>query len=550
MTEPRTVPEAFQHSVAARPDAVALRAAGDARTYTWRQYGDEVRRIAGGLAALGVKRGDTFAAMLTNRPEFNLTEAAASHLGATTYSIYNTSSPEQIRYVLEHAETAAVVTERQFEDRVRSSGAAIRHLLVIEDGDLDALQPAGDFDFEAAWTAVDPEDVLCLIYTSGTTGAPKGVEHTHRGALALAHSFVGAYPYSADDRGVSYLPSSHAADRYLTHYFAMVHGFEVTSVADTKQLTATLSTLRPTIFAAVPRIWEKVKIGVDMQLEANPELAAAFDGDNPDVIEGIRAALGLDQLKWALSGAAAIPPTVYSFLRKLRIPVSDTWGMSECGLATGVGPAESIVGTVGKALPGVELRIADDGELLLQAPFLMKGYRNDPAKTAEAVGDDGWLRTGDVATIDDDGYVRIIDRKKELIINAGGKNMSPTNIEAAISAGSSLIGPVVAIGDGRPYNVALVTLDPDAATAYAARLGFDADPAILAKDEQALQDIAASIEAGNQTLSRIEQIKRYTVLPMFWDAGGEEMTPTMKLKRKAIAAKYAAEIDELYARSQ
>ncbi|MUL78691.1 long-chain fatty acid--CoA ligase [Mycolicibacterium sp. CBMA 226] len=547
MPQPQTLPQAFQQMVAARGDAVALRSADGARTYTWRQYADEVRRIAGGLAALGLRRGDTFAALLTNRPEFNLTEAAASHLGATTYSIYNTCPTEQIEYLLTDADTRIVVTERQYVDKVKAAQSPVEHILVIEDDDIGRLQPDDDFDFEAAWQAVHPDDVLCLIYTSGTTGPPKGVEHTHRSAIAMAEAVNAFYPYACGDTFISYLPSAHAADRFFTHYFGVLGGIELITLAEAKLLPAVLSQVRPSLFIAVPRTWEKLKTGVQLQLKADDRLKASFDVGAPHVIDAIKRRLGFDRLKWALSGAAAIAPDDFAFIQKLGIPVSEMWGMSECGLGTGAPPSMARQGTVGMAPPGAELRLADDGELLLRAPSVMKGYRNNPVKTAEAIDADGWLHSGDIAEIDDEGYVRIVDRKKELIINAAGKNMSPTNIEGAIASSSPLLGPVVAIGDGRPYNVALITLDPDAATTFAAELEISADPAAMAAEPKIRDIVAKAVEVGNAKLSRVEQIKRFTILPTFFAPGSDELTPTSKLKRKPIAAKYAAQIEELYA---
>lgn len=547
MPQPQTLPQAFQQTAADRADAVALRSADGTLTFTWRQYADEVRRIAGGLSALGLRRGDTFAALLTNRPEFNLTEAAASHLGATTYSIYNTCPTEQIEYLLTDADTRIVVTERQYVEKLKAAQSPVEHILVVEDGDVDGLQPADDFDFGSAWQAVQPDDVLCLIYTSGTTGPPKGVEHTHRSAIAMAEAVNAFYPYASGDTFISYLPSAHAADRFFTHYFGMLAGIELTTLAETKLLPAVLSQVRPSLFIAVPRTWEKLKSGVQLQLQADDRLKAGFDVGAPHVIDAIRERLGLDRLKWALSGAAAIAPDDFAFIQKLGIPVSEMWGMSECGIGTGAPPSMARQGTVGMAPPGAELRIADDGELLLRAPSVMKGYRNNPEKTAEAIDADGWLHSGDIAEIDDEGYVRIVDRKKELIINAAGKNMSPTNIEGAIASASPLLGPVVAIGDGRAYNVALITLDPDAAMTFAAELGIRPEAAAIAADPQIHDIVAKAVEAGNAKLARVEQIKRFTILPTFFVPGGDELTPTSKLKRKPIAAKYAAEIEELYA---
>lgn len=549
MADFATLPEAFQAQVLAFPERPALRSSDDKIRLTWREYGDEVRRVAGGLAALGLARGDTFAALLTNRPEFNITEAAASHLGATTFSMYNTSSPEQINHLLTHSGTRFLVTETRYLESIKASGARIEHLLVVEDGDIDALAPSAGFDFESAWRAVTPDDLLCLIYTSGTTGPPKGVEHTHRGTMAMAEAVTEFYPAESTDRMISYLPSAHAADRYFTHYFAQLRGFETVTLDDPQNLLPVLQQVRPTIFVAVPRIWQKLRIGIELQLHANDELRAAFEADAPGVRAAIREKVGLDGLRWALSGAAAIAPDDFSFLQRLGLPVSEIWGMSECGLGTGAPPSEARQGTVGRAPRGTELRVVSDGELLLRGPSIMKGYRNDPVQTAEAIDEEGWLHSGDIATLDEDGFVRIVDRKKELIINAGGKNMSPSNIEHAISTASTLIGNVVAIGDGRPYNVALITLDPDGARAFAASNGLDPDPHTLTTNPRVLQAIQAAVDAGNAKLSRIEQIKRFALLPSFWEPGGAELTPTSKLKRRPISEKYAQQIEDLYTRS-
>jgi long-subunit acyl-CoA synthetase (AMP-forming) len=256
----------------------------------------------------------------------------------------------------------------------------------------------------------------------------------------------------------------------------------------------------------------------------------------------------MDQLKWAWSGAAAIAPETLTFFMGLGINVCELWGMSELsGAGTLNPPGKAKVGTVGPPLPGVELKIAEDGELLFKGPGVMAGYRKAPEQTADAIDADGWLHTGDVAVIDEDGYVTIVDRKKELIINAGGKNMSPSNIENTIKVTTPLVSAIAVIGDGRPYNVALVTLDPDAAAAYAENAGIAADPAVLAKDAGLVAAVQAGIDAGNAKLSRVEQIKKFEVLPVFWLPGSDELTPTLKLRRRPIAEKYAAQIERLYA---
>ncbi|MFI7099299.1 AMP-binding protein [Streptomyces sp. NPDC050161] len=544
---PRTLPEAFQRTAAVRPDAVALRAYGSDTALTWGAYATHVRRIAGGLAALGVRRGDTLALMLTNRPEFHLAEAGASHLGATTFSVYNTSSVEQIGHLLNHAGAHIIVTERQFTELVKAAAGSVKHILVVEDGDLERLNPRPDFDFEATWRAVDPDDVLCLIYTSGTTGPPKAAEHTHRGALAMAEDIAGAFPMRDDDVALSYLPAAHVADRFLNQYFAMLHGVEVVTLADASRLAPALAEIRPTTFAAVPRIWEKLHFRVQGMLAADPQLAAAFASGTEPALATLRTRLGLDRMRWALSGASSIAHDSYTFLQRLGVPVSEVWGMSECGLAMGVPPEQARIATVGKPFPSVETKVSDGGELLIRTPFRMKSYRGDPERTATLLDKDGWLHTGDVAAVDDDGYVRIVGRVKELIINAAGKNMSPLNIENAIISTSPLIGGVVAVGDARPYNVALIALEPATAAARAAQFGLAPDPALLAVDERILAEVQAGVDAGNTRLSRVEQIKRFAVLPSYWLPGGDELTPTMKLKRRPIQVKYAAEIEELYA---
>jgi long-chain acyl-CoA synthetase len=548
MTQSQTLPQAFQRHVAERPDAVALRTLGDETSLTWREYGDEVRRIAGGLAGLGLKRGDVFAALLTNRPEFNLTEMAANHLGATTFSIYNTCAPEQIQYLLTHSGAKVLVTEQQYVGKIRESGANVDHVLVLEDGDVDRLTPAADFDFEAAWNAVLPTDVSCMIYTSGTTGPPKGVEHTHAGLFGMAQALSSTFPIDSDDVTISYLPSAHAADRCVCNYFHTIHGAQIVPLADLKQLPAALAEVHPTTFGAVPRVWEKLKMGVELQIAANERLKAAFDAGDAQAIVAVRTGLGLDRVKWALSGSAGIRPDVYEFLVKLGLPVTDIWGMSEIGLATAAPPGLAKPGTVGFPLPGYEIRLLDDGELLIRAPFMMRGYRNDPEKTAEAIDPEGWMHTGDIFAMDDEGYLKIVDKKKELIINSGGKNMSPCNIEDAIGSASPIVGPMMAYGDARPYNVALITLNPEMAPAAGRKLGIGDNLATLVKDPRIVDMVQAAVDEGNARLSRIEQIKRFTLLPHVWEPGGDLVTPTGKLKRKLVNEKYAAEIDKLYAR--
>jgi long-chain acyl-CoA synthetase len=546
-----TLCEAFQITAAERPDAVALRTPGGGVEISWAEYAARVRRIAGGLAALGIGHGDTVALMMTNRPEFNLVDTAAMHLGATPYSIYNTSVPDQSSYLFSNADNRVIVCERQFLDVIRAADAPLVEHVVVIDGDGDGTIPLTDletmrdkdFDFEAVWRAVKPDDVLTLIYTSGTTGPPKGVQLTHASVMAENRGCAAVIPFPVFGRQTSYLPAAHIADRWLSYYYpSIMFGATITAIADVRQVVSVLPEVRPSAWNTVPRIWEKIKASLEAKGIADPSTL-------PDAAKAdVRAQLGLDQAQWLVSGAAPIPPEVLEYFAALGLPISEVWAMSELSPIATINPLDDIrIGTVGKAIPGVELKLLDDGELLARGPILMKGYRRDPEKTAEAIDAEGWFHTGDVATIDEDGYVTIIDRKKELIINAGGKNMSPANIEQKLKASSPLIGQAICIGDGRPYNVALLVLDPDVGAQWAQQHGLStASAAALAQDPGVHAEVARGVEIANAQLSRVEQIKRFTILSVDWEPGGDELTPTMKLKRKPIHAKYTAEIDALY----
>ncbi|MFD8248251.1 fatty acid--CoA ligase FadD11 [Nocardia sp. NPDC059691] len=588
MSTPRfdTLPAAFQHNAAVDPDAIALRTPGDAATLTWREYATRVRLIAAGLSGLGVRRGDTVALMMSNRIEFYPLEVGAQHLGATSFSVYNTASPEQIAYVLDNAGVRVLICEPGYVEQVRASGVELDHIVCVDDAPEGTLSVADviaagerDFDFDAAWRAVQPDDVATLIYTSGTTGDPKGVETTHANLMFECYAVDQVLGIRFGDTITSYMPTAHIADRLTALYFQEVFGTQVTCVAVPTGISAALADLHPTIWGAVPRVWEKLKAAIEFAVanepdeqrqaalrwalavaaqrsahqlagEAVPEsVAAEWARADRLVLSGLRAKLGLDRVRWAMSGAAPIPAETLGFFAGLGIPIAEIWGMSELTCICSVShPGDARLGTVGKLLPGMRARIADDGELHVRGPLVMKGYRGEPGKTAETVDSEGWLSTGDVVTIDDARYLRVVDRKKELIINSAGKNMSPTNIENAIKAATPLIGAIAVIGDGRPYNTALLVLDAETAGPYAARHDLpDCSATALSADAGVIEQIAAGIAAGNAKLSRVEQVKRFRVLPTFWEAGGDEVTLTMKLKRRVIAEKYATEIAGLYA---
>jgi long-chain acyl-CoA synthetase len=559
-----TVAEAFHLTASAHPDRCALRLKDDELSITWAEYADKVRRTAAGLAGLGLERGGAMGIMLTNRPEFHWFDAAALHLGATPFSIYNTYAPDQIEYQLQDAGANIVVTEKAFADRIRG----VEHVIVVDDGGEVESHAPDDFDFESAWKAVEPDDTLTLIYTSGTTGPPKGVELTHANLISAVNGFDQVIAFPDDGRVVSWLPMAHIAERACSHYLPMLLGFSTTCCPDPRQVVAYLPEVKPTWFFAVPRIWEKLKAAIEAGVageqdaakkqatewalgvglkkvraeqageEVPEELAQEYAKADELVLSKIRARLGLDQVESVNVGAAPTPREVIEFFHAIGVPLAELWGMSE---TTGYGacnPPEKIrIGTVGPPAPGAEIKLADDGEVLMRGPMVTPGYRNQPEKTSEAIDDEGWLHTGDVGEFDEEGYLKIVDRKKELIINAAGKNMSPANIEAKVKAASPLIGQAIAIGDGKPYNVALITLDPDVAPGFVEQHGEDAVEA----------EVQRGVDAANEQLSRVEQIKKFKVLRDEWQPGGDELTPTMKLKRKPIHEKYAEEIEALYA---
>jgi long-subunit acyl-CoA synthetase (AMP-forming) len=582
-----TLTDALRRTAANHPEIVALRTVDDSSSLTWKQVLDRVDAIAAGLAGLGIGRGDTVALMLGNRIEFNLVDLAAAMLGATPFSIYTTYPPGEVGYLLADAGARVAVTEQRLLPVV--AGAAdgqspLEHLIVVDgeapDGCLSLADVEGSnpgFDVADAAATIQPDDLLTIIYTSGTTGPPKGVQLTHRGVMAAASVTEQIVPLFAGARVISWLPAAHIAERMAHHYIPIVYAGTVTICPDPREVIAYLPQVRPTWFFAVPRVWEKLKAGIETMLAAQPaqqrapmeqalaaatarvrlrqrgepvppELEAAVARADEQLFRHVRTMLGLDQLSAVNAGAAPTPVEVIEFFHALGIELAELWGMSEtCGCGTCNRPGEVRIGTVGPPSPGVEATLAPDGELLVRGDCLMLGYRNLPERTAEALDDDGWLHTGDIAEIDEDGYVKIVDRKKELIINSAGKNMSPANIEATVKTSSPLIGQAVCIGDARPYNTALIVLDPDYAPVWAAQHGLEGAAIEDLAREPAIRDaVQGGIDAANANLARVEQIKRFTILRSDWLPGGDELTPTMKLKRKPIAAKYASEIEAMY----
>src|SRR6478735_7177091 len=558
-----TIAEAFRLTVEDHADQIAVRTKDDEIAWTWAELRRRVDAFAGGLHALGLRRGDTLALMIANRPEFVVADLAATMLGATPFSIYLTSSPDQVEFVVRDAGARIAVVDAPFAALMRPH---VEHTIVVEEWDERFVE-----GFEPDWRAVEPDDILTLIYTSGTTGPPKGVQLAHRNQMAAVDAVEQRVGFPDDSRVISWLPSAHVAERTAHHYLPIVYAMTITTCPDPRQIGVYLPAVKPTWFFAVPRVWEKLKAGVEAKLAGNQDaqklLTAAKQAVEfqqagqplPEALQGamavgeeqlfgpLRAAIGLDEAKLVNVGAAPTPREVLVFFHAIGVPLAEIWGMSETCGAGASNPGERIkIGTVGLPSPGVELKVAEDGELLARSKVVMVGYRNLPERTADALDDDGWLHTGDVATIDEDGYVTLIDRKKELIISAAGKNMSPANIGATLKGCSPLIGQACVVGDGRRYNTALLVLDPDVAPAWAARHGIDGDLAALARDERVRAAVQEAIDGANATLSRPEGIKRFTLVEGDWLPGGDELTPTMKLKRRPVEAKYAAQIEAMY----
>ncbi len=575
---------AFQRTVERLGDSRAI-LSGEEET-SWNELRKSAAAAAGGFASLGLSKGDTVAIMLNNRTEFTAIDLGAITLGGVPFSIYQTSSPEQVAHVCSDAGAKVAVVEKEFLEtfmKAKKDLPELEHIITL-DGDggtmtfeeFVAVDP--DFDDSVA-EEVGPDDLLTLIYTSGTTGPPKGVQLSHRNLMSLVSSVEDMIPFPDDQENkvISWLPAAHIAERGAHYYLPVVMGLSVTICPDPRKIIEVLPQVRPTWFFAVPRIWEKLKAGLEAKIAGLPDearepaqkgleaalakvraeqageevpeaVAAGAKAADENMFCHLREQLGLDKVVAVNVGAAPTPVEVLEFFHAIGIPIGELWGMSEtCGVATLNPPGKVKLGTVGPPTPGIEVKLASDGEVLVKGDSIMAGYRNMPDKTAEAIDSDGWLSTGDIGELDSDGYLKIVDRKKELIINAAGKNMSPAGIEAHVKSSSPLIGQAITIGDQRSYNIALITLDPDTVPGWAEKNGID-DTSLdaLAENEKVIAAVDEAIESANAKMSRVEQIKKFKILPTDWEPGGDELTPTMKLKRKPINEKYSDEIEDLY----
>jgi long-chain acyl-CoA synthetase len=593
MVEGQTVAKRFLESVATHGDRVALRWKGDTGAWHELTYGqllDRVARAASGLVAQGLGSGDRLLLMIRNRPEFHVLDLAALYLGATPVSIYNSSSPEQIEYLANDAEgTMMIVEDRGFYEavsKVRPSIASLAKIGIIDDTDrgqgptgadfsYDQLIASDPMDLATAAEATRPEDLATLIYTSGTTGSPKGVMLDHRNICWTSECLYRALEIEdlAGMRLVSYLPMAHIAERMNSHYLAFGYGMEVTCCPEATELRDYLVEVRPNMMFGVPRVWEKIHSGVQAALAEDPEKekavreaveaagpiheqmtwGTASDSDletygflDAVAFSTIRQLVGLDQLTVAVTGAAPIPAELLSWFRTIGVPLSEIYGLSETSGPMTWAPYKVKPGSVGPPCPGVEVRLGDDGEVLCRGGHVFRGYLNQPAKTADVLDGDGWFHSGDIGELDEDGYLRIVDRKKELIITAGGKNLSPSNLEAALKL-IPLVGQAIAIGDQRPFVSALVVLDPEVAPQWAARRGIEAASLQeLAENAAVIAEINAGLPNVMTSFSNAERVKKVRVLGEEWLPDTDLLTPTAKLKRRGIHARYEAEIEALY----
>ena len=601
--EGRTLVDALADTVRTSPDEPAYSdkhhvPEGEAwRTLTWTETRELALDVAAGLVELGLAVGDSVAIMATNRIEHYVADMGAVHAAATPMSIYNTLSQEQVAYVAGHAQPAVAVLENADQlarwTRALDETESLKKVVVL---DADAL-PEGELfvtwdDLVAAGAAyrsahadeiaaradeLHPDDPATILYTSGTTGNPKGVVLTHHNVLYESVSTLEAAGLHGVQTAVSYLPLAHIAERVLGLYGPQMQGSHMHAIGDPAELLAALGEVHPTSFFGVPRVWEKIKTGISAKLAADPnpdnvtlvqdsmaaglawveaqgvggtmtpEIEEAYRQADEAILGFLRLLLGLDQLNWAGSAAAPMPLEVAKFMAGLGITVFDVYGMTEtCGAITANGPGGFKLGTVGRATPGMEVTLGEDGEVLVRGPVNTPGYFRQEEATRTLIDEDGWVHTGDIGTLDDDGFFAIVDRKKELIITSAGKNIAPSNIENFLKE-SPIVGHAMAVGDGRPYVVAVLTLDGEIAPLVAQKMGVEfTDLADLAQKPEIQAMAQAAVDNANERLSRPEQVKAFELLPTEWTAESEELTPTLKLKRRVVNTKYSDVLDRLY----
>jgi long-chain acyl-CoA synthetase len=571
---------------------------GPWQTITWEQTRQRALELAAGLIGLGLQSGERVALMLPNRVEHVLADLAVVHAGGAPVTFYPTLAADQVGYIGGDCDARIAVLDGARElarwQPVLARLPGLKRIIVRD----AAACPAGDqyltwADFSALgrqrlaampgavagrMAAIRPEDPVTVLYTSGTTANPKGVIITHRSVLCQLAAAEATGFTIEHGRGVSYLPLAHIAERMGTIY-GPVHGAgHVYFRHNAAELAATLGAVQPTAFFGVPRVWEKIQARIQALLaaEQDPAKRAAVDAamatgrryvrscefgnTTPDDLAGefrradqavlrpIRSLLGLGEATMVRSAAAPLMPDVAAFFAGLGMTILEAYGMTETtGLVTANTPSAFRLGTVGRPVPGAEVKIADDGEILTRGPLNTPGYLNLPDQTAQLIDAGGWLHTGDIGSLDRDGFLSVVDRKKDLIITSGGENISPAAIENQLVA-HPLIGQALSYGDRRPYVVALLTLNGDVAPAWARARGIEAPSlAELAGEPAVLAAAAEAVADANERLARVQQVKRWRLLPVEWTAESGELTPTFKLRRRVVHAKYADVIGALYA---
>lgn len=578
------------------PALTSLDAEGEP-TLTWSQLRQEAAVLSRGLADLGLAPGDRMLIMAPNNPEHIVTDLAAVHLGAIPCTAYATLSPDQIRYVARHSAAPVAVLQGMDQlkrwEQVLADLPALKRIVLI---DAEAV-PAGDDRFvsladlrrrgtelheadpeafERAQADIKPSDPLAMIYTSGTTGEPKGVVLSHANAVYESYAISALHHMPLHGTNISYLPLAHIAEREISIYLPITLAGHTYTLADPTAVIGALGRVHPTGFFAVPRVWEKLVAGLKNMLaglpeerrtaliqanellqqgyklrdagqELPPELAEKIAETDRAVLAPVRQLLGLDNLVFCSSGAAALPVEILYFVAGLGLEIHEVWGLSETTGAVTANSAEHFrAGSVGRPVAGTEVKLAEDGELLVRGPLVFAGYLQADGSIKPAVDEEGWYATGDIGEIDADGFVKITDRKKELIITSGGKNIAPTRIETLLKE-SMLIGQAVAIGNDRPYVTALIVLDDEILPGWAAAQGIEfTDVPTMASHPAVREEIERAVQSANDRLARVEQIKRYEVISRPWTPESGELTPTLKLKRRVINDRYGTEIAALY----
>ena len=548
-----TVPAAFTATADRLADTVALRQSDDAGTvseWTWADYARNAGQVAASLGALGLRRGQRVALMLRNRAEFHWLDMGILLAGGTPVSLYNSSPPDRIAQAIRHSGAVLAVVEEDFLDRLSQARPDTPALLKVvstgEGGDMTLAElDAAPVDVESAAGRIRPDDLATVIYTSGTTGEPKGVMLDHANVAFTVEAYASVLGRSLEGlRQVSYLPMAHIAERVATHYFHTAQGSVVTCCPDLNRLGAVMAAVQPQWFFSSPRLWEKLQAAIETLAGAGDD--AGWRERQPAVIGPLLQRVGLGSVEIALTGAAPAASHTVEFFSGLGVGLSEVWAMSE---TTGTGtwsPHEIVPGTVGRPMPGVEVRLGSGDELLVRGGCVFRGYLDDPLRTAEVLDADGWLHTGDRARIDEEGRVTIIDRIKEIIVPSSGHNISPAQLEAQLKQ-HPLVGQACVVGDGRPHVVALLVLDPETAPGWAEAHSYDGlSLSELAEHGAVRWVLDAFVSELNRRCPPAERIAGFAVLADEWLPDSDLLTPTAKLKRRAISDRYATVIERLY----